>query len=175
MKKARISLITVLFLLLCSLCVFAGDNEDVVVSLQIGNPIMEVNGAETEIDKQGTIGISVEEAAKLEFLLVPHGHNHMTNDTIPEEEKATNEKHAAFLVKSFFNILANKPLLKYITAVAHPFTAVGTPGEEIVKIHSYISDKQFEDCFEALPTEVKEAWEEFYSDDGEDYYSEWGI
>ena len=51
MKKAKISLITVLFLLLCSLCVFAGDNEDVVVSLQIGNPIMEVNGAETEIDK----------------------------------------------------------------------------------------------------------------------------
>lgn len=32
-----------------------------------------------------------------------------------------------------------------------------------------------EDCFEALPTEVKEAWEEFYSDDGEDCYSEWGI
>ena len=51
MKKARISLITVLFLLLCSFSVFAGDNEDVVVSLQIGNPIMEVNGAETEIDK----------------------------------------------------------------------------------------------------------------------------
>ena len=32
-----------------------------------------------------------------------------------------------------------------------------------------------EDCFEALPTETKEAWEEFYSDDGEDCYSEWGI
>ncbi|MDY4577208.1 MAG: hypothetical protein SO471_04325 [Anaerobutyricum hallii] len=32
-----------------------------------------------------------------------------------------------------------------------------------------------EDCFEALPTETKEAWDEFYSDDGEDYYSEWGI
>ena len=115
-----------------------------------GKDVKILFGAETEIDKHGTIGISVEEAAKLDFLLVPHGHTHMTNDTIPEEEKATNEKHAAFLVKSFFNILANKPLLKYITAVAHPFTAVGTPGEEIVKIHSYISDKQFEDCFEAL-------------------------
>lgn len=32
-----------------------------------------------------------------------------------------------------------------------------------------------EDCFESLPTEVKEAWDEFYSDDGEDCYSEWGI
>ena len=32
-----------------------------------------------------------------------------------------------------------------------------------------------EDCFESLPTETKEAWDEFYSDDGEDYYSEWGI
>lgn len=32
-----------------------------------------------------------------------------------------------------------------------------------------------EDCFEALPTETKEAWDEFYSDDGDDCYSEWGI
>lgn len=32
-----------------------------------------------------------------------------------------------------------------------------------------------EDCFEALPKEVKDEWEEFYSDDGEDCYSEWGI
>ena len=32
-----------------------------------------------------------------------------------------------------------------------------------------------EDCFESLPKEVKDAWEEFYSDDGEDCYSEWGI
>ena len=31
------------------------------------------------------------------------------------------------------------------------------------------------DCFEALPTETKEAWKEFYSDDGDDCYSEWGI
>lgn len=50
MKKAKISLITVILLLLCSLVVFANDNGDVVVSLQIDNPIMEVNGAETEID-----------------------------------------------------------------------------------------------------------------------------
>ena len=32
-----------------------------------------------------------------------------------------------------------------------------------------------EDCFEALPTETKEAWDEFYTDDGDDCYSEWGI
>ena len=115
-----------------------------------GKDVKILFGAETEIDKHGTIGISVEEAAKLDFLLVPHGHTHMINDTIPEEDRATNEKHAAFLVKSFFNILANEPLRKYITAVAHPFTAVCMSDEDIADIHSYISDKQFEDCFEAL-------------------------
>lgn len=55
MRKNKVLLITLL--LVCSLFTFASaaDNSDVVVSLQLDNPIMEVNGVETEIDaRRGT-------------------------------------------------------------------------------------------------------------------------
>lgn len=42
-------------------------------------------------------------------------------------------------------------------------------------VRECVCEYMCEDCFEALPTETKKAWEEFYSDDGEDCYSEWGI
>lgn len=55
MKKHNKSLISLLTIIICSVCVCfpvaaASDVTDVVVSLQINDPIMEVNGVETEID-----------------------------------------------------------------------------------------------------------------------------
>lgn len=54
MKKYSKALLTITLVFICSICVcisVAGANDsDVVVSLQINDPIMEVNGVETEID-----------------------------------------------------------------------------------------------------------------------------
>ena len=54
MKKYSKTLLTIILVLICSTLIYfsvpAADNSDVVVSLQINDPIMEVNGVETEID-----------------------------------------------------------------------------------------------------------------------------
>jgi len=52
MKKTKllILLVMIISIFACSSVVFADNVSDVVVSLQINNPIMEVNGVETEID-----------------------------------------------------------------------------------------------------------------------------
>ena len=54
MKKYSNALLTIILIFICSICVSlsvsATDDNDVVVSLQINDPIMEVNGVETEID-----------------------------------------------------------------------------------------------------------------------------
>ena len=54
MKKYSKGLLTIILIFICSICVCfsvaAADDSDVVVSLQINDPMMEVNGVETEID-----------------------------------------------------------------------------------------------------------------------------
>ena len=54
MKKYSKALLTIILVFICSICVCvsvaAANDSDVVVSLQINDPIMEVNGVETEID-----------------------------------------------------------------------------------------------------------------------------
>ena len=54
MKKYNKALLTIILVFICSICVcvsvLAANDSDVVVSLQINNPVMEVNGIETEID-----------------------------------------------------------------------------------------------------------------------------
>ena len=52
MKKTKILIFAVILinLLICSSIVFADNTSDVIVSLQINNPNMEINGIETEID-----------------------------------------------------------------------------------------------------------------------------
>lgn len=47
--KKYLLVVLLIFAVCCSVC-FAATDSDVVVSLQIDNPIMEVNGVETEID-----------------------------------------------------------------------------------------------------------------------------
>ncbi|MBQ4542799.1 MAG: copper amine oxidase N-terminal domain-containing protein, partial [Clostridia bacterium] len=52
MKKAKLLTIVgiVCAVVLCCSVTFANTDTDVIVSLQINNPVMEINGAETEID-----------------------------------------------------------------------------------------------------------------------------
>lgn len=52
MKKTRFLVLTVMLIsiFVCSSVAFADNTDDIVVSLQINDPIMEVNGVDTEID-----------------------------------------------------------------------------------------------------------------------------
>lgn len=62
MKKFRIvTFITMILILLSAYTVFADNKSDVIVSMQINVPIMEVNGVETEIDAgRGTTPVVTE-------------------------------------------------------------------------------------------------------------------
>lgn len=60
MKKHKLLILVVVIIgiLSCSTVVLASDKDDVIVSLQIDNPVMEVNGVETEIDQgRGTMPV----------------------------------------------------------------------------------------------------------------------
>ena len=82
-------------------------------------------GCETECDMHGTVGVSEEVAAQLDVLLVPNSHTHMrfVMDRALREDDAA---HGLYMVKHFMQIMES-PLAKYITAVPHPFSAVGCP------------------------------------------------
>ena len=99
-------------------------------------------GCETEIDKDGNIGISEELASKLDFLIVPQSHTHLT---MPKEFYEPYRKHADYMLDRFYDIVES-PLSKYITTIPHPFDAVGCPydNREILPL---ITDKEFTDCF----------------------------
>ena len=87
-------------------------------------------GCETECDMHGTVGVSEEVAAQLDVLLVPNSHTHMrfVMDRALREDDAA---HGLYMVKHFMQIMES-PLAKYITAVPHPFSAVGCPTVENV-------------------------------------------
>ncbi len=101
-------------------------------------------GCETEIDKNGLIGIGEEVASQLDFLIVPQSHTHLT---MPKEFYEPYRKHAEYMLDRFYDIVES-PLNKYITTIPHPFAAVACPydNRELVRL---ISDKEFSDCFRA--------------------------
>ena len=105
-------------------------------------------GCETELDKDGNIGVSEELAAKLDIFIVPQSHTHLT---MPKELYTPYRKHADFMLNGFYHIVES-PLKKYITTIAHPFAAVACPydNREILRL---ISDKEFTDCFKAANKE----------------------
>ncbi len=52
MKKHALTLMAIIFMLICACTNTSADNtSDVVVSMQINNPVMEINGVEKEIDE----------------------------------------------------------------------------------------------------------------------------
>ena len=100
-------------------------------------------GCETEYDyAHKGIAISEEVARQLDFLIVPNSHTHIT---MPKEFYTPYQKHADFMLEAFFDIM-NSKVVEYITAIAHPFFAVGCPYDNR-ELFGLISDAQFEDCF----------------------------
>lgn len=99
-------------------------------------------GCEAEYDPVNHgVGITEETAEKLDFLIVPNSHTHMM---MPRELYQPYEKHVDFMVQAHKDIIES-PVSKYITAMAHPFSAVCCPYDNGVLI-DMISD----DCFKRL-------------------------
>lgn len=105
-------------------------------------------GAETEFCNGEVLAISEACAEKLDYLLVPHSHTHMVGFVISRECADDDQKHADFLVRSFYALVTH-PLHKYITAVAHPLTPGGCPPERTNRILSLIPDSALIECFDA--------------------------
>ena len=107
------------------------------------NGINILFGCETEYDlAHKGVAISEEVAKKLDFLIVPNSHTHIT---MPKDYYTPYQKHADFMLEAFYDIM-NSNVVKYITAIAHPFFAVGCPYDDR-ELFELISDEQFEDCF----------------------------
>lgn len=103
-------------------------------------------GCECECDKYGVVGISEEVASQLDILLVPHSHTHMKDFTIPAELREDDAVHGQYLVKHFMHIIES-PVAKYVTAIPHPFAAVGCPTAQ--NVLNTISDAALEECCRA--------------------------
>ena len=100
-------------------------------------------GCETEYDlAHKGVAISEEVAKQLDFLLVPNSHTHIT---MPKDYFDPYQKHADYMVEAFYDIV-NSNVAEYITAIAHPFFAVGCPYDDR-ELFGLISDTKFEDMF----------------------------
>ena len=95
-------------------------------------------GGETEYDYANRgVAMSEESAAKLDFLLVPNAHTHLT---MPKEWRDDPKKHARFTIDAWFDII-NSNIAKYTTAIPHPF-ATNAPTEITLEM----SDATVKEC-----------------------------
>jgi len=75
-------------------------------------------GCETDMDKFMTVGLSDEDYANFDFVIIPTTHMHMTNFTITEEDGRTAEGRARLWVERLESLL-NKPLPFGKIGIAH--------------------------------------------------------
>ena len=99
-------------------------------------------GCETEFCGGSRIGISREMAERLDYVLVPASHFHMTGFTVETWQVSTPKKVAELLVERFQEASS----LAYVTGIAHPFLPLGFI-DQLDEISQYISDQALQDCF----------------------------
>ena len=102
-------------------------------------------GCECEYDyAHHDIAISREGAEQLDHLLVPISHTHIV---CPRDIRDDVAKHADFMFRAFMDVVESKNA-KYVTAIAHPFAAVGCPypKEDVMKLYT---ESMFRECFTA--------------------------
>lgn len=103
-------------------------------------------GCEAEYDPyHHGVAVTEETAEKLDFLLVPNSHTHMM---MPRDCYQPYRKHADFMLQAAREIL-NSPVSRYITAIAHPFSAVACPYPRGLLI-DLITDEEFSRIFEMM-------------------------
>ncbi len=97
-----------------------------------------------EVDYCPGLGAAIteEEAAKLDFMVVPNSHTHHVMDKALYEPC---EKHGEFMVRAAMDICTS-PVSRYVTSLAHPFDPVCCPypAERVIDT---ITDAQFEEVF----------------------------
>lgn len=100
-------------------------------------------GCEVEYDPvRRDVALTEEIAREFDFILVPNSHTHMI---MPKENYEPKERHARFMLDAFRNIVTS-PLAGYITAVAHPFSAVCCPYDRRI-LYDLISPAEYREVF----------------------------
>lgn len=101
-------------------------------------------GGEVEYCPGVGLAISEEEAAQLDFIVVPNSHtHHLMHHSLYEPY----EKHGQYMLNAAMEICTS-PLNKYVTSLAHPFEAVECP-YPVEYIIDTITDAQLGEVFSA--------------------------
>ncbi len=99
-------------------------------------------GCETEyVPARHDIAMAEETAEQFDYILVPNSHTHLV---MPRDCYEPYQKHVDFMIQAYKDIIGSS-VSKYITAIAHPFEAVGCPYDYTI-LMNMISD----DCFKRL-------------------------
>ena len=101
-------------------------------------------GCEAEYDPiRHGVALSVENAEKFDFVIVPTSHTHMV---MPKDLYEPMEKHKEFMMQAWRDVL-NCEVSRYVTAMAHPFQPVCCPygWEPMVE---YITDDEYKYAFD---------------------------
>lgn len=99
-------------------------------------------GGEVDYCPEKGAAITVEEAEKLDFILVPNSHTHHIMDKNMYEPY---QKHADFMLRAAMEICTS-PTSAYITALAHPFEPVYCP-YPAEYVFDKLKDMQLEEVF----------------------------
>lgn len=99
-------------------------------------------GAEAEYAK-GILAVGEEAASRLDYVIVPHSHTHMRGFVLPEGWDSP-EKHAQYLVKSFYELCARRQRVFF--GIAHPMFPVGQKEEDCERIFDHVSDADLNEC-----------------------------
>ncbi len=105
-------------------------------------------GCETEYDpNRHDVTITEETAQQFDYILVPNSHTHLV---MPTSCYQPYQQHVDFMIRAYEDIL-NSSVSRYITAIAHPFEAVGCPYDYTILI-----DMIPDDCFKRLFSQTAE-------------------
>lgn len=101
-------------------------------------------GCEGEYDPvHHGIAMTEEAAEKFDYILIPNSHTHLT---MPREYFHPYEKCMDFMINAYNEIL-DCNISRYITAMAHPFVALGCPYDSSILIER-ITDDQYKRLFD---------------------------
>lgn len=101
-------------------------------------------GAEAEYDPfRHSVAITHEQAEQMDIVIVPNSHTHMV---MPKAFYEPVEKHKEFMFNAFYDIL-DCEFSRYVTAIAHPFTAIACPYGKI-PVFDAITDDEFRFAFD---------------------------
>lgn len=104
-------------------------------------------GAETELDKNMTLGIGREEFDKFQFVIIPTTHFHMRGFTISEEDASTAEGRACVWISRLKGILdMDLPFRKI--GIAHLACGLIAPTrEEYLRVLNLLPERELEEVF----------------------------